>query len=111
MGDGWNDEIVVWMDARNDNKKDLYGKALAADVSEIERRRLFEPSKAELRAEADGRIYIYDGLRETDIAHAMEHEFDRVESMMFIRVRPTDEKGGILKDPATGEDLVQDDGC
>ena len=87
------------------------GAAFAADVSEIERRRLFEPIEAELRAEADGRIYIYDGLREIDIAHAMDQEFDRVESMMFIRVRSTDEKGELLKDPATGEEFVQDDGC
>ena len=87
------------------------GAAFAADVSEIDRRRLFNPIEAELRAEADGRIYIYDGLREIDIAHAMDQEFERVESMMFIRVRSTDEKGEVLKDPATGDELVEDDGC
>jgi hypothetical protein len=31
--------------------------------------------------------------------------------MMFIRRRPTDEKGEVLRDPETGEDLVEGDGC
>jgi hypothetical protein len=59
----------------------------AGDVRDIELRRLFEPTPAELGAERAGRIYIYDGLREADIERAMEDEFDRVESMMFIRVK------------------------
>lgn len=87
------------------------GAAFAGDVSEIERRRLFEPSEAELRAETNGRIYIYDGLTQSDITAALDQEFDRVESMMFIRVRPTDNKGEVLMDPASGEALVEDDGC
>jgi len=31
--------------------------------------------------------------------------------MMFIREKKTDGKGEVLKDPATGEDVVEDDGC
>jgi hypothetical protein len=31
--------------------------------------------------------------------------------MMFIRVKPTDEKGEVLKDEETGEDVTYDDGC
>jgi hypothetical protein len=81
------------------------------DVRDIELRRLFEPTPAEQRAEASGRIYIYEGLRETDVARAMEEEFDRVESMMFIRIKKTDETGETLKDPDTGDALVEDDGC
>jgi hypothetical protein len=88
-----------------------FGAGFAADLGEIERRRLFEPSEAELRAETDGRVYIYDSLRDIDIAQAMDQEFDRVESMMFIRVRSTNEKGEVRKNPATGEELVEDDGC
>lgn len=83
----------------------------AADVSEIERRRLFEPTPGELRAEAAGRIYIYEGLRDTDVERALEEEFKRVESMMFIRVKPTDEGGNPVKDPKTGAEYVQNDGC
>ncbi|MEA3276315.1 MAG: hypothetical protein U9Q81_13700 [Pseudomonadota bacterium] len=83
----------------------------AADVSEIEMRRLFEPTDNELAVERAGRIYIYEGLRTTDIARAMDEEFDRVESMMFIRTKVVDETGEAAKDARTGEDLVEDDGC
>lgn len=83
----------------------------AADVSEIERRRLFEPTSGELRAEAAGRIYIYEGLRDRDVERALEEEFKRVQNMMFIRVKPTDEGGNPAKDPITGAEYVQDDGC
>jgi len=68
------------------------GTAFAVDVSEIERRRLFEPTQAELQQEAAGRIYVYDGLSDADIARAMDDEFFRVENMMFIRVRKTDKR-------------------
>lgn len=81
------------------------------DVSEIERRRLFEPSPGELRAEAAGRVYIYEGLRDTDVERALEEEFKRVQNMMFIRVKPTDAGGNPVKDPKTGAEYVQDDGC
>ena len=83
----------------------------ATDVTEIERRRLFEPTPSELRAEAAGRVYIYEGLRDRDVERAMEEEFKRVENMMFIRVKPTDRNGKPMKDPKTGAEYVQDDGC
>lgn len=83
----------------------------ATDLGAIERRRLFEPTPAELRAEAAGRIYIYEGLRDTDVARALEEEFKRVQHMMFIRVKPTDQDGNPQQDPKTGADYVQDDGC
>jgi hypothetical protein len=85
--------------------------AQATDVSEIELRRLFDPTPAELSAEAEGRIYIYDGLRDTDIQRALEEEFHRVESMMFIRTIKTDEDGEIKRNEETGEAEVEDDGC
>jgi hypothetical protein len=87
------------------------GTTVAGDLTEIEQRRLFSPTEDELRAEATGRIYIYDGLSESDIARAMNQEFERVESMMFIRVKKTDEHGQIVTDPETGEPVVEDDGC
>jgi len=87
------------------------GTAFAVDVSEIERRRLFEPTQAELQQEAAGRIYIYDGLSDADIARAMDDEFFRVENMMFIRVRKTDKNGAPMTDPDTGIPVFQDDGC
>ena len=50
----------------------------ADELRDIELRRLFDPTPAELRAERAGGVYIYDGLRDTDIEHAMQEEFDRV---------------------------------
>jgi hypothetical protein len=83
----------------------------AKDLRDIELRRLFEPTPSELRTEKSGRIYIYDGLRENDVARAMQEQFDRVDSMMFIRVQPTP----AARDPGqSGEPApvyYQDDGC
>ena len=41
----------------------------------------------------------------------MAEQFERLDNMMFIRVKPTDEEGEVLKDKETGEELVEDDGC
>ena len=83
----------------------------AADVAEIEQRRLFAPTASELASENEGRIYIYDGLRDSDIERAMEQHFNRIENMMFIRTIKTDEKGVIKRDETTGEIEIEDDGC
>jgi len=87
------------------------GATVAGDLTQIEQRRLFSPTPAELRAEAGGRIYIYEGLSESDVARAMEEEFERVGNMMFIRVKKTDEQGAVVTDPETGTAIVADDGC
>lgn len=87
------------------------GTAGAADVSEIELRRLFDPTQAELAAESEGRIYIYDGLTDIDVQRALNQEFDRVEHMMFIRTRKTDESGKVKRDTGTGAVEYEDDGC
>ena len=85
--------------------------AHAKDLRDIELRRLFEPTPSELRAERAGRIYIYEGLKEDDIVRAMQEQFDRVNSMMFIRVQPTP----VARDPGQGGESTQvsyqDDGC
>jgi hypothetical protein len=87
------------------------GEATAADVSEIEQRRLFSPTEAELASEAEGRIYIYDGLTGVDVQRALNEEFDRVEHMMFIRTKKTDKQGRVKRDAETGEVEYEDDGC
>ncbi len=83
----------------------------AADVRDIELRRLFEPTPAELRAEQSGRIYIYDGLQTADVARALDEEFDRVESMMFVRTKKTENPRPEAKASATGSSGSDDDGC
>ncbi len=85
--------------------------ASASDVREIELRRLMEPTPAERAQEDRGQIYIYDGLRDTDIQHAMDEEFHRIEHMMFIRTHKTDPHGEVKRDASTGEALIEDDGC
>jgi leucyl aminopeptidase (aminopeptidase T) len=87
------------------------GLAAAADVSEIELRRLLDPTEAELAAEAEGRIYIYDGLTDRDIQRALNEEFERVENMMFVRTRKTDPDGALKRNKDTGAVEVEDDGC
>jgi hypothetical protein len=80
-------------------------------VAEIELRRLLEPTKSEIAQEQKGRIYIYEGLRDIDVERAMDREFNRIEHMMFIRTRKTNDKGDVVRDPNTGEAEVEDDGC
>ena len=87
----------------------------AGDTRVIELRRLLAPTPAELRSEAAGRVYIYEGLRESDIAQAMEDAFDRLDSMMFIRVQrarppePEEDPGDrSAEEPAY---YTVDDGC
>lgn len=89
----------------------LFGFAQAGDLYDIETRRLFSPTPAELAAESGGRVYIYDGFRDVDIDRAMDQEFARIENLMFIRTKKTDPKGEIRKSPETGEAMVEDDGC
>ncbi len=79
-------------------------------VEQMQQRRLFEPTEAELRQEADGSIYIYDGLKDKSVQRALDTEFERVGSMMFIRTIATDDRGVPMRDPYTGE-LHQDDDC
>lgn len=54
---------------------------------EWQQRRLFTPSPNELQQEAAGRIFIYDGMMETDLDRALDDQFQRLESMMFIRTK------------------------
>ena len=63
---------------------------------------LFTPSESTLRAEAKGRIMIYDGLESEIVDRAMNEQFDRIDNMMFIRIRHTQ---------GDGEYLVEDDDC
>lgn len=83
----------------------------AGDVRDIELRRLFAPTPAEIVSEAEGRIYIYDGLTDRDVQRALDEEFERVENMMFIRTQKTNGEGDVKHDEETGEVEYEDDGC
>ena len=73
-------------------------------------RNLFEPSRNQRALEEKGRITIYDGLRETMVNQALDSQFNRIQNMMFTRIIRTDNDGEPLRD-ATGEVVVEDDGC
>ena len=68
--------------------------ALASDEYQI--RRLLEPTPAEQNQEAEGRIYIYDGLLNEAIESALDQEFDRIEHMMFIRIKDRKPDGEVV---------------
>ena len=69
----------------------LHGQATAAPG--FQERRLLAPTAAQQRMEQQGRIYIYDGLHEDAVDRALDTQFDRVHSMMFVGVRHTTDDG------------------
>ena len=72
---------------------------------------LSNPPDSQLRAEQRGRVMIYEGLKDTRIDRIMDTQFDRLESMMFVRTVITDRDGNALQDTETGDVIVEDDGC
>ena len=84
---------------------------VAMAVQEWQYNRLFNPSPANLEAERRGTVFIYDGLTDVTVKHALDQHFDRIQNMMFTRTVITDENGDPQLDPVTGNELVEDDGC
>ncbi len=72
---------------------------------------LFAPSPEQVEIEKRGRVVIYDGLRDIDIDRAMDEQFHRVQSMMFVRTVVTDAQGVPAADPETGMRIIEDDDC
>jgi hypothetical protein len=81
----------------------LFGAGPAIAQDSWQTRMLLTPPESQLKAEERGRIMIYDGLNETQVAQALDTQFDRIESMMFVRT--------IVTNDETGEETVEDDGC
>jgi hypothetical protein len=80
-------------------------------VQEWQRERIFDPSANVIQQESAGRVFIFEGMLASDIDKAMQTQFDRIDSMMFIRTIPTDDNGQPKKNPSTGKVLVLDDDC
>ena len=79
--------------------------------SKWQMKRLLHPSEAQLKQEQQGKIFIYDGLRDKDIERVMKDQFNRVESMMFVHTITTDKKGKPKRDPDSGIVITSDDDC
>lgn len=80
----------------------VFGSTPAFANDSYQLKMLFTPSSSMLKAEARGRIMIYDGLDIETVNRAMNEQFDRIDNMMFVRIHHTHDDE---------EQLVEDDGC
>lgn len=67
-------------------------------------RRLMSPSANERAAEQSGRVYIYDSLAMNDVNTALDHNFERIQYMMFTRIHHAPAAAG-------GPVEIEDEGC
>ena len=88
-----------------------YSISPAAAQDSWQERMLFVPPPSQLELEKRGRIMIYDGLTDKQIGKALDTQFERIESMMFVRTIITDDEGNVIRDDETGSVMVEDDGC
>lgn len=75
---------------------------VAKTYEDFQRQMLLRPSGQQMSMEEKGRVVIYDGLYERDVALAMDTQFDRLDSMMFVRTQ-------VELEPDVW--VVADDGC
>lgn len=73
-------------------------------------RRLNAPTERELAHERKGHVYIYDGLTDREVDHALSAHFGRIEYMMFVGTRKTDPAPAASSD-AGGDVATESPGC
>ena len=85
--------------------------AMANDDADYlwQKQMLFQPSDQQLQMEGRSQVFVYHGIKSTDIDLAMDTHYDRIENMMFVNTVWTNEKGEPLVDPYTGNPLVDND--
>jgi hypothetical protein len=76
--------------------------AAAPAASDWQLGQLQNPSPGLVKAEARGRVTIYDGLKGQQVERAMDEQFDRIDNMMFIRT---------LEQAPDGGYVAEDDDC
>ncbi|MCI0505537.1 MAG: hypothetical protein L0Z73_05440 [Gammaproteobacteria bacterium] len=76
---------------------------------EFQLEQLMDPSEEQMQLEKDGYVFIYDGLKESDIQLVLDKHYNRMGSMMFINVIWTDEAGNPIVDTDSGLPLKDDD--
>lgn len=63
-------------------------------------RLLTSPTNTERHAEeAKMRVFIYDGVRDKVVSRAMDEQPDRIEHMMFVNTKVTDDEGKVQVGP------------
>jgi len=67
-------------------------------ASAYTRNLLLNPSQSHIEAESRGRVTIYDGLDNSEVETALDTQFDRIDSMMFVRTRHTLKDGSVEED-------------
>lgn len=55
-----------------------------ANLHQWQVRRLNQPTERERQHERDGHVYVYDGMTDREVDHALSAHFDRIEYMMFV---------------------------
>jgi hypothetical protein len=83
----------------------------APSLEKWQMKMIYHPTKPVLERESKGFVFIYDGFNENQVNQILDAKFDRIDHMMFTRVKLTDTSGKILLDPETGDELTADDGC
>jgi hypothetical protein len=76
---------------------------------EWQRERLLSPNEQERESEKAGRVFIYHGLKDSDVELALNEHPHRIEHMMFVNTVHTDENGDPIIDTETGEPVMDDD--
>jgi hypothetical protein len=74
-------------------------------------RRLTQPLPQELAKERSGSVYVYDGLTDREVDAALTGYFERIQYMMFVGTKKTDEQGKLKLDSATGQVMQESGGC
>jgi hypothetical protein len=73
-------------------------------------RRLFVPNERELEHERKGNVYIYEGLTDRQVEEAMSRHFDRIEYMLFLGTRRTDQAGALVR-KSDGKPATESSDC
>lgn len=76
-----------------------------------QQKQLFEPDETQLKRESMGRVTIYSGFTDVQVAQAIDQQFDRVEHMMFVGTVVTASDGEPKTDERSGGVQTEDDGC
>ena len=85
-----------------------------ANLEQWQLRRLNAPTERELAHERKGRVYIYDGLSDRAVDHALNAHFDRIEYMLFVGTRKSGSTNAVNSNAdgnADGNDATESPGC